>query len=306
MKTKKIFALIISGTLLQLSAFAQNDIQISNFMFFGQTYNPAFAGYARSINATLLAREQWTGFKQAPSTQLLNFVFPAKNIGNFGLSIINDKLGFEKSINMRVVYAYPFALSDNSFISAGVCAGFINRTLEGSKLVYEDKSISDPNGIYTNTSEFLPTIDMGILYYDQNLTLGASSTHLTKSASKATFYDASRHYYIFGSYKIPLNETVDIVPSLYFKNSKFISQFEVNANLMFGDKLWAGLSYRWKESIVGLFGIKIMKSFKIGYSYDFNIGDVKPYSYGSHEIFISYSPEISKSSIYYKSPRLFN
>ncbi|MFA6923577.1 MAG: type IX secretion system membrane protein PorP/SprF [Bacteroidales bacterium] len=306
MKTKKIFALIILGTLLQLGVFAQNDVQISNFMFCGQTYNPAFAGYTKNINATILARQQWTGFKQAPSTQLLNFALPTNNIGNFGLSVINDKLGFEKSISMRVAYAYPFSLSENSYISAGVCAGFINRSIEGTSLHYEDKNTFDPSGIYNNTSEFLPTIDMGILYYDKKLTLGASSTHLTKSAPKATFYDASRHYYIFGSYKIPFNETMILVPSVYFKNSKFISQFEANANLMFGDKLWTGLSYRWKESIVGLFGIKIIKSFKVGYSYDFNIGDVKPYSYGSHEIFLNYSPEKSEKSIYYKTPRLFN
>ncbi len=305
MKTKKIFALIISGTLLQLSVFAQNDIQISNFMFTGQTYNPAFAGYTKTINATVLVREQWTGFKQAPSTQLLNFVLPANNTGNFGLSIINDKLGYEKSINARVVYAYPFSLSDNSFMSAGAGAGFVNRSIEGTMLKYEDKNTFDPTAIYNNTSEFLPTIDIGVLYYDQKITLGASTTHLTKSAKKATFYDASRHYYLFGSYKIFLNETMNLVPSVYFKNSKFITQFEVNANLMFGDKLWTGLSYRWKESVVGLFGIKIFKSLKLGYSYDFNVGDVKPYSYGSHEIFITYSLD-KPESIYYKSPRLFN
>lgn len=305
MKTKKIFVLIISGTLLQLSVFAQSDVQISNFMFCGQTYNPAFAGYTKTINATILAREQWTGFKQAPSTQLLNFALPSKSIGNFGLSIINDKLGYEKSINVRIVYAYPFKLSENSFISAGVCAGFVNRSLEGTMLHYEALNTFDPTGIYSNTSEFIPTIDMGVLYYDKSLTLGASTTHLTKSAKTATFYDASRHYYIFGSYKIPLNDAMSIVPSVYFKNSIFISQFEANANLMFGDKLWAGLSYRLKESVIGLFGIRIVKSLKVGYSYDFNIGEVQPYSYGSHEIFLNYSPEKPKS-IYYKSPRLFN
>ena len=66
-------------------------------MFSEITYNPAMAGNSGTLDATLLARQQWTGF--ASSSPKLNYsvrhCYVDKLSGGVGLSIINDKLGFE-------------------------------------------------------------------------------------------------------------------------------------------------------------------------------------------------------------------
>ncbi len=293
--------------IVQAGVFAQNDVQISHFMFCGQSYNPAIAGLTKSIDVALLAREQWAGFDEAPSTQLLNLSNHTENLGSFGLSAINDRLGHEKSINIRGIYSYPFRISENSFIHAGVGIGFINRCLDGTKLTYEEKMQIDPTGVYAAINEYNPTIDFGLVFSNQKLTLGLSTTHLTKSLSGATFYNISRHYYFFGNYTIKAGENTNVIPALYIKSDKFITQYELNTNVIFNDKYWFGLSYRYDDAIVGLIGIKVYKNIKVGYSYDFDTGDVEKYSSGSHEILIMASfDKPKKTSFYLKSPRLFN
>ncbi len=304
---RKLLLIVLIGTLSQLSVFSQNDIQISHFMFCGQTYNPAFVSATKTIDASLLTRQQWVGFKNAPVTQLLNFKYSTKKIGDLGLSVINDKLGYEKSINLRLIYAYPFRLSEKSFLSAGLGLGFISRSIDGANLTYEDQVTTDPIGIYTNTSEYTPTIDFGLLFSNQKLILGASTTHISSSTNKATFFDVPRHYYIFGNYTIKLNEKINLVPAVYVKNSSVITQYEANANMIFNDKFWFGASYRVNESAVGLVGLRLFKVLKVAYAYDFNVGDVKSNSSGSHEIMlIAEFGKTEKQGFYYKSPRLFN
>ena len=144
-------------------------------------------------------------------------------------------------------------------------------------------------------------------FSNKKMLIGLSSTHLTKSSNTATFFDVSRHYYFFGNYTAKLNNKIDIVPAVYVKSSSVITQCEINTNAIFNDNYWVGISYRLNESVVGLVGIKLFKMLKIAYAYDFNVGDVRKNSSGTHEIMLMASFGIVENpEFYYKSPRLFN
>jgi len=284
---------------------AQIDIQLSNYMFSGLTFNPAFAGFSKCIDVNLITHQQWVGFGNTPSTQILSASNKFK-FGNYGLSLINDRLGCEKSFNAKFIYAYPFQISDHAFITGGLGLGFINRSLDFSNLVFENDMVFDPISSYNNKNEYSPVFDIGLMFSNKRMKLGMSTTHTNNSANNATFYKASRHYYLFGSYSIQLNSKYQIVPSLFFKSNQVITQYEANTNVYYDDKLWAGLSYRATESVIVLFGIKINKNIKIGYSFDYNIGQVKYYAYGTHELIILFKYCNKENPLYYRTPRLFN
>jgi len=284
---------------------AQNDAQMSHYMFNTIGYNPAFAGANGLINATFLHRTQWAGFKNAPSTQFISGDMSLDRLGGVGLSIVNDKLGYEKALNIRLMYAYHYKVSDDLKISGGLGLGVLNKSLDGTQLIYEN--MNDVNAITSNESQITPNIDFGIAGEYKDLTLGFSFSHVNQSLDKATFSKPPRHMYLFAQYAYALNETIDIVPSIYFKNSSFISQFELSALGVYDEKFWGGLSYRMQESLVIIAGVSIMNGIKIGYSYDLNTGPIKTYSSGSHEIMLSASfkkPE--KAQIPYRTPRIFN
>ena len=56
-------------TILSGSAFAQQDYQITHYMFDNLSFNPGYAGMNKNINATMIARQQWSGFQVVQQLQ---------------------------------------------------------------------------------------------------------------------------------------------------------------------------------------------------------------------------------------------
>ncbi|MBU0488977.1 MAG: type IX secretion system membrane protein PorP/SprF [Bacteroidetes bacterium] len=310
-KLVRFIRVIIAGIALlimpQITLFAQNDPQISHFMFAQTAYNPAFSTHEPEYNVWLLARQQWVGFNEAPSTQWIGFDTYFPGIGGFGLCIANDMLGFEKSINLKLQYTFNFQLNEKAVLCPSVGAGIASRSLDGSKLIYEDIYVSDPEGLYSMQNEMIPDFDFGIRYLSPSLTFGLSSSHIANSITGTDFFQKPRHIYLFGAYRIK-SDKIEITPSFLVKSSIFITHVDINGMFTYNDKFWFGLSYRLQEAITGLIGLKFYSKYMIGYSYDLHTGPVKSANCsGSHEIFLKATflkPE--KPYSYYKTPRLFN
>ena len=78
-------------------------------MFNTLTFNPGYAGTSGMICATAINRQQWVGFKGAPSTTIFNVsapVSPFKINSGVGLMVENDIVGFDKDINLALIYSY--------------------------------------------------------------------------------------------------------------------------------------------------------------------------------------------------------
>ncbi|HNW98015.1 MAG TPA: type IX secretion system membrane protein PorP/SprF [Bacteroidales bacterium] len=302
---KKIFTTIMFLVAIVLSGFSQNDIQFSNYMFSEITYNPAMAGISGTLDATLLTRQQWTGFDQAPQTQLLSAnTYVDKMSGGVGLNMIIDKLGYENSVNFKLMYAYQMFLNESSRLSFGLGFGMLNKGLKGNELIYDD--MNDPNGIYVNDTKTKPDFDFGVAYNTNKLCIGASVTHIEKPIDKATALQVPRHYYVYAKYKIKASEKLNIIPSVKFKSAGFISQVDISALAFYANRFWVGATVRPGDAIVGLLGVDITRNIRIGYSYDANMGAIKSYSGGSHEILLMASFDVSKKVIPTKTPRFFN
>ncbi len=302
---KKIILTALLLVMMQMVSVAQNDIQFSNYMFSEITYNPAMAGSSGKLDAALLYRQQWTGFDQAPQTQVLSVnSYVDKVSGGLGLNIINDKLGFEHSLNVKLMYAYMLRLTENSHLSFGLSFGMVNKSLQGSKLIYDD--MTDPNAVLNDQTKTKPDFDFGIAYNSKKLAIGLSTTHIAQSLKDATVLIVPRHYYLFAQYKIKASDKINIIPSLKVSTAKFITQVDINAIAYYGGKFWVGAGYRTGDAVIGMLGVDITKYFRLGYSYDYNSGGVKSYSGGSHEVILIGSFDVSKKTVQTKTPRFFN
>ena len=302
---KKLLIILPLFVSMQILCFAQNDIQFSNYMFSEITYNPAMAGNSTTLDAALLARQQWTGFEKAPRTQLFSIHnYVEKMSGGVGFSLINDKLGYENSINVKLMYAYQLRLNETSKLSFGLGFGLINKSLQGSSLIYDD--MTDEGGVYTDQSKAKADFDFGIAYNSNTFCAGLSSSHIEQSLTESTVLTVPRHYYLYAKYKIKASEKINIIPSVKVRSSMFITQFDVSAIMYYSNRFWIGASYRMQDAIVGLVGVDVTKNIRIGYSYDYNSGAVKSDSGGSHEIVLLGSFDVSKKITPGKSPRFFN
>ena len=122
--------------------------------------------------------------------------------------------------------------------------------------------------------------------------LGLSAPQLLQNNIYGTTADENlnnlvRHYYFFGEYKIDASDKLQIIPSTlvkYVQGAPF--QFDFNTRALYIEKYWLGVSYRYNNSVAALIGLNY-KSFSFGYSYDYALTDIKDYSSGGHEIFLS-------------------
>ena len=295
---------IICSLFVSINAFSQSDILFSHYMFNELTFNPAVAGSSPTLDASLMARQQWIGFDEAPSSQVLNVHTFLREIGGAGLTIINDKLGYENSLNFKLYYAHHLQISQSMLLSFGAGIGFLSKTIDGTKLIYEDEN--DLSAFYNKESRIRPDFNFGAEINTSKFTLGISSTHVEQSLAGSTLFKVPRHLYSYAKYRIEVSDKINIVPTFLVKSSVFITQLDLSAILFYDNKFWAGAAYRLDESYVGIIGFNITKDLKFSYSYDYSAGPMKNYNDGSHEVMISYSVSMGQKPMMSKSPRYFN
>ncbi len=303
---KKIVLTTLFLVVAKFSLLAQVDVHFSQFMFHNVTFNPASIEINNTINSSLVARQQWVGFENAPSSQALNASSYVQDLyGGVGINIINDMLGHEHFMTARAFYAFPVQIGVLSNITFGLGAGIVSRTLDGTSLIYEDE---DPNALLGKEKWLKPDFNFGVEYIDPNLTVGFAATHLYRSVDKAGIDYAPRHYYLYGKYRFEdIFDNVDIEPYLLFKSSWYITQFDLAVLGHYDDMLWGGFSYRLGDAFVAMLGYYITPEIRVGYAYDYAVGAVKGYSGGSHEIMISAQFEgFNKTRVTPKTPRIFN
>ncbi|MCD4773698.1 MAG: type IX secretion system membrane protein PorP/SprF [Bacteroidales bacterium] len=301
----KVSQYILITLLLLLSSivFGQIDPQISQIGFQRSIYNPAAIGTSEDIIASTIARQQWTGFENAPSTQILNIsnYFSRYNVG-VALTIINDNMGIENSQNIKLKYAYNVKLNELSSIAFGAGIGIVHRKIHTANLIFEEAN--DPAS-YLKESSLRPDFDFGMEYKFKKLTVGLVTIHLTNSVDGSINFKIPRHYYFYSSYLYPASDKIIIQSALSLNNLRNVFLFGVSTIVSYKDILQAGISYRIKDAVVILAKIAITPYIQIGYSYDMNAGPIKSYNSGSHEIMIITRFNKNNSGNL-KSPRFFD
>ena len=141
------FTLLITAIVLFTSSYAQQDPQYSFNMFNHMSINPGFAGSNGAICANGIYRNQWIGFEGSPTTMVFNANMPIKAISSgAGISVTSDGQGFEKSVNLKLSYAYMLNLDDAGSLGIGLSVGMLNRSIDGEWETYDylENSNVDP------------------------------------------------------------------------------------------------------------------------------------------------------------------
>jgi type IX secretion system PorP/SprF family membrane protein len=190
--------------------------------------------------------------------------------------------------------------------------GVLNRHFDWQNTVLPDKD-GQPVPVPTEPkNNWTADFDFGIEYNMERLTVGASVTHLNRTADEATHINMGHHFYGYVKYKFSLGFDFDLVPALFAQNSKKSTHLEVSTLLFYRNTAWIGAGYRCdekfeSESVVGIVGLDINNTFRIGYSFDYNVAKLKTKDAGmnnTHEIMLGI--RLSRPQhIYAKTPRFF-
>jgi type IX secretion system PorP/SprF family membrane protein len=306
--------LLVSTVLIAIPGFSQQDPLTSQYMFNSLTFNPGIAGTSGMICATALNRQQWIGFKGAPSTTVFNFSAPVslfKIKSGVGLLVESDNIGFDKDINLSAVYSYLMEIGQGT-LGIGISLGMLNKTLNPEWQIPTGDGFTPPDQdpLIPGTKESFVAFDAGFgLYYRADRYYASlSATHLTQPKIRFTkgLPYISRHYYLTAGYTVQLpNPSFELMPSVFAFSDGKAAQFTVTSLLRYNKKVWGGVSYRAGDALIGQVGLELYNGIRIGYAYDFPMSDIRKNTSGSHEFMVNYCFDLSlgRSSMKYKSIR---
>ena len=276
---------------------AQQDAQLSQYMFNTMYYNPGYAGVEGVTKLTALYRNQWTGYTPtlegggAPNTQIATFVTPIlKFRSGFGATLIRDELGVQSNLQAQVAYAYHLGLK-NSKLSFGISAGIYSQSIDFQKYRYIHYESQFGEG---KESQVRPDMALGFYYQAEKYFAGISFNHILKSEfdfGADTLRNAlAEHSYFTAGYHYELNYNFIVTPSVLVKTD--FNTYSVEASVIgtYNDKIYGGLSFRQGDALIALLGFSMLKdnSLKLGYAFDYIIKAQDAKMATSHEIMVSY------------------
>ena len=287
---------ILTTVVLHLHGVAQLEPMYSQYMFNMMNVNPAYAGSRGVPNLTALFRNQWSGMPGAPKTGNVSFDMPfATNNSAIGFQMYTDRIGVQKTQGLKFNYAYRAQAGESGVISMGLNLGLRNRRAN-----YTDVNTFVPGDPVFNSNISSMNVDAGagIFYNTDNFYIGASAPFLLKSnvssndplEAGAKWLEAVKardlNVFLTAGFVVYFSEQLVLKPSAMLKRSGSAFQADINSNLWINDIISLGVSYRTKESVIGMLEWQMTPKLRFGYSYDRSINNLRLYNSGSHEFML--------------------
>lgn len=295
------FLLIIHAT-----AFSQQVATYAQYMFNGLAINPAYAGSHESLSATVLGRFQNVGLPGAPKTQTFSIHSPLLNTRvGLGLLVIHDEISVISQTGAHFSYSYRIPVTPKLKFAMGLQGG-----MSFYRADYTDLDAYDPNdpAFSSDIREARPNIGAGALLYSDNYYFGVSLPHMINNAFDRdeqfqTVYQ-NKPVLITGGYVFPLHRLLKLKPVFLLKLLDGSPvEFDLNANLLFDEVLWVGVSYKSTKTVSLITQAQLTDQIQFGYSYQITAGPIRVVELGSHELMINYRFKYNKKGL--TSPRYF-
>jgi len=288
------FILIIFSILAPLDIMGQMFPLSNHYLFNPLAINPASAGYQEAISATVIYRNQWIGFKDAPKSYNLTLHSPLHNdrVG-LGFLLETNSIGIFKETRVMGNYAYRGELF-NGKIALGLGFGATIYNIRWDELDAAD--YGDPNLMNNPESVVLPDFSLGTYYYTRRYFIGFSIPRFLSHEwdQNTGHYKVKNHfsgynYFFTGGYRIDISPHVQFLPSVLFKyNPAHAPQVDCYAKIILKEKFRMGMGYRNQNILVGILQCQFNSQLGMEYSFDFDTGGMGKYMKGSHELGLNY------------------
>lgn len=355
---KKITSILFMN--LALCSFVKaQDLHFSQYNENPLLINPAIAGSNYAMRASIVYRDQWASITTPYRTYGVSFdtrlnagnwkqvdarrgmIFQkAKNRLAAGIAIYNDKAGDSKMgtlvSNASLAMSFPF--NTYSSLSFGLQAGFIQRKMDGGKLLYSSQyngytyDPTLPSGeLYTRTNFIYGDFSSGVAYtYSKEETSIGSNNQLKAQIGLGAFHLTSPNQNFVGSESDRLKRKFVFHGNLLFgiANSSFgvapswLAELqgpskEILAGLMFKyyiknnskytgiikqSSIGLGAYYRTGDAVIASVLIETGR-FAVGFSYDINTSSLVNASRGRSAFEITLRVVTPSAYLYQRKPK---
>jgi type IX secretion system PorP/SprF family membrane protein len=284
------YILLLSG----LCSQAQHSPLVSHYMLNGLVINPAYTGSREVFTANAMYRNQWVGFDGSPVSQVVSAHTPLKNKSiAVGMLFDNEKIGVSNYTGLMGNVAYRVKLNDAT-LSFGISAGI--RMLSARYSTLTTGQANDQVFAGDLRSNIRPDFGAGVYYSNKKYFVGISvpsfmsrQYHITDENLTIRNQPGDYNFILHGGYLFELNEMFKLKPGALLRVTPAGNkQFDLNANVIYNDRFWVGISYRHREAMVALLEFQVNQQFKVAYVYDYALSIFRHYSGGSHEVGLQY------------------
>lgn len=316
MKTMKQIRTALALVAMLFTAYhgkAQYDAMFTQYMFNEMFINPAYAGSKDAMAVNLLHRQQWVNFPGRPVTTTFSLHGPLMNNKmGLGISVLNERIG---KLNRNLIYgsyAYRVKTDKKGTLALGLNAGIHNQVNKLSELKATD--IGDVQVSQNTPSMIAPNFGFGLYYSKQKFYAGVSIPRMIDDGymfdnsgafSQSIKFNVQKfHYYVTVGRVFEISEDLKIKPQAMIKMVENAPlQYDINANFLIKNMIWAGLAYRSNSSASAIVGVQVNPQFIVSYSYDYGLNAIQKYSQGSHEIALGYVFSYKQKTVV--TPRYF-
>jgi type IX secretion system PorP/SprF family membrane protein len=283
--------------------FAQQDAQLSQYMFNPLYINPAAAGLDGVTRFQLHYRNQWSNYQTtfdgsgSLGTQIFTASMPLNGLrSGIGIQFVNDKTpsgaGYQ---NLLLSYSYQIGLSGGAILSIGAKGGIHTKSFDSK---FRPRETGDPivDALSGSVNQTKMDFSVGALYRTANYQIGASLNHINNpsysfGSDQSGQYKIKQVLNLNASYDYYLTDLIKVSPMALWKTDFVTSVLEGGAIFTYDDKYWVGGSYRLNDAGIIIAGISMLKdnALRLGYSLDLTTVGATAKAPLSHEILLSYA-----------------
>ena len=265
---------------LALPALAQQRPQHTQYFQNNFLLNPAVAGIESFADVRFGYRNQWTGMEGAPVTFYASAqtsigkndrnIVPTRGQKSYfkstkqsanrnnrfhvqphhGIGAVAQmgRAGLLTTASMNVSYAYHLPITRTLNLSSGITTGMVQYRLNRNGVRVQTDDDPFIYGDFGNLNKL--DLGIGMWLYSRDFYVGLSAIQLLKSKNDVNINDGPKaslqpHFYATGAYRFLFSDMVAFTPSVMIKMAdQGTTAADVNAKLIYGQRFWAGLSYR--------------------------------------------------------------
>ncbi len=304
-------SILIAFMLLAGGCLYAQDPGYSQFYANPLHLNPAYAGTTELPRLVLNYRNQWPQQGNSFTTYSISYDWLSKNSkSGLGMQMYYDREP-NNIINTSVatlIYSHHVQLGTESFMTLGVQGGLVYKQFDLEQLVFPsdiDQISGEISGSQipdiSDDKKIFPDFGVGAVGQYRQLFWGAGVHHLTQPDESVFEGDQKG--------KLPMKITVNagirtrklhhgllsrkftLSPNILYQQQGSFKQlnlglYMIEKSFLFGGWFRNNLDTR-PDAIIFLLGFA-RERFQFGYSFDYTLSKLSNYSYGSHEISLTF------------------
>lgn len=273
--------------------------------------NPAFTGTTELPRAILNYRNQWPQKGATFTTYSLSFDrISTKMQTGFGLQVLHDRElnNVINSTSAAFSYSYHLKFNEDNYMTLGLQGGMVLKQFNIENLVFPSQidqlsgAVSGLSGIaISDEQKLFPDFAVGVVGQRKRLFYGIAAHHLTRPDEsviegdqkgqlpvKFTMHAGIRTRKLHHGL---LSREFTISPNILYQQQGSFKQlnlgiYMIEKSVLFGAWFRNNIDVR-PDAFILLTGFAREK-FQFGYSFDLTLSKLSNYSYGSHEISLTF------------------